>query len=291
MHNFRKVVFIFAIAILILACEIASAATPAPAQQNVATIVAGTLQALTAAAPPATVAVSTQTTQGSKVSFMNISLVIPSSLGAGASSINTDNIEMPPFTNPSNGPMPLHVVFSIQGYPIARKASIAVFKASEYAKYADFTQNVISQLQSLNFQAGGKIPQELGGSFEAAAIPLAIQKGHGLRYVTQVMQAVVPISNDQIYYYYQGMTNDNTYYVMAVLPVKALFVASTGNPDSAVPPNGIQFPPFSNPNATNDEIQNYYNAITQKMNNAAPNDFTPSLPTLDALIQSITVNP
>ena len=299
MKNFRKVIFVFAIAGLILACDIASAPTTAPNPQSVATIVAGTIQAITAAAPLATQPASTQSapTQapqpaaGIPVSFQNVRLVIPNDLGAGANTVKNDDVEMPPFVNPSFGPMPQHIVITINGYPLAREARIAIFKASEYAGYADSTKITISELQSLNFQAGGKVPPDLGSTFTAQAGSVAIQNGHGLRYITEIMEAFVPISNDQIYYYYQGMTSDGAYFVMAVFPVSASFLAPTDRADAVIPSNGIQFPPFSNPNATNNDINAYYDAVTQKMNAAAPNDFTPSITTLDALVQSITVNP
>ncbi len=318
MKNFRNIVFIFAATSLILACDIASAPTvTAPDQQSVATMVAGTIQAITAAAPLATGPLATQPSaaqppaatqavptspaattpptqnapQGTKVSFENVSLIIPTGLGTGANTVKNNDAEMPPFVNPSNGPMPQHIVITINGYPLPREARIAIFKASEYAGYTDFTQNVISELQSFNFQSSGSIPQDLGSTFQAQAGSVAIPNGHGLRYITQIMEAAVPISNDQTYYYYQGMTNDKMYFVMAVLPINAAFLAPTGDSNAALPSGGIQFPPFSNPNATSNDINAYYDSVTQKMNTPAPNDFTPPLTTLDALIQSITVNP
>lgn len=311
MKKFQNVIFIFAATSLILACGIASAPTTAPDQQNVATIVAGTIQAITAAAPLATEPLATQpaatqaaptspaattaptqnSPQGTKVTFENVSLVIPTGLGAGANTVKNDDVEMPPFENPSNGPMPQHIVITINGYPLPREARIAVFKASEYAGYADSTKLTISELQSLNFQAGGVVPPDLGSTFTAQAAPVAIQNGHGLRYVTEIMQAFVPISNDDTYYYYQGMTNDGAYFVLAVFPISASFLAPTSGADAVLPSGGIQFPPFSNPNATNNDINTYYDAVKQKMNTAAPTDFTPSITTLDAFIQSITVTP
>ena len=308
MKNFQKIIFVIAAASLILACGIASApATTAPDQQNISTVVAGTIQAITAATPttapaetaaPAATSPAAATTaptqsapQGTKVSFENISLVIPISLGSGANTITNDDVEMPPFVNPSNGPMPQHIVITINGYPLPREAKIAIFKASDYASYADSTNLTISALQSLNFQAGGEVPSDLGSTFMAEAAPVAIQNGHGLRYVTQIMEAAVPISNDQTYYYYQGMTNDKAYFVMAVLPVSASFLAPTGGSDAVLPSDGIQFPPFSNPNATNNDINGYYDAVTQKMNTATPTNFTPSIADLDVLIQSITITP
>ncbi len=295
MKDFRKVIFVFVIASFILACDISSApTTTAPDQQNVATIVAGTIQAMTVAAPatsPAATTVPTQNApQGTNVTFENVSLVIPPSLGSGANTVKNEDVEMPPFVNPSFGPMPQHIVITINGYPIPREARIAIFKASEYASYTDLTKIIISELQSLNFQAGSEVPPDLGSTFTAQAAPAAIQNGHGLRYVTEIMQAEVPISNDETFYYYQGMTNDGAYFVQAVFPVSASFLAPTSGADAVIPADGIQFPPFSNPNVTMDDINAYYAAITQKMN-SAPNDFTPSLTTLDALIQSIIVTP
>lgn len=272
---------------VILACNLGTIATQNPTAPSVSNTAVST-----PVAPPAETTAPTQNApQSTKVSFENVSLVIPTDLGVGANTTKTDDVEMPPFVNPSNGPMPQHIVITLNGYPIGREARIAVFKASEYASYTGATENTISELQSLNFQAGGNIPPDLGGTLETQASPVAIQNGHGLRYVTEIMGAYIPISNDQIYYYYQGMTNDGVYFVLAVLPINMSFLAPTYDPDAVIPSGGIQFPPYSNPNATTDDIKAYYDAIKQKMNAAAPNDFTPSLATLDTLIQSITVTP
>jgi hypothetical protein len=39
-----------------------------------------------------------------------------------------------------------------------------------------------------------------------------------------------------------------------------------------------------------DQPQQYFDAVIQKLNSTDPNTFTPGLPSLDALIQSITVS-
>jgi hypothetical protein len=247
-----------------------------PDPSGVETIVAATLQSLT----PVVSVPAVPTYQ-----YENVSLTIPNDLGTGAIPTTTDEVELP-FINPSNGPMPQHIVLEINGYPLARNSRIMVFKAAEYSAYSEITQQTISTLQSLQYQAGQPLPDELSvGPFNAQAQSLSFQNGHGLRYITEVLTAVLPISNDQIFYYYQGLTNDGAYYISAILPISAPFLISEGNPDSSLPVDGIPFPNSSNAQ----DFDSYYAAITEKLNTADAGIFKPSLSTLDTLIQSIAI--
>ncbi len=266
-----------------LACNF-SATPTLSISQSAATVVAGTLQAITTVAP-------TRPPQGIKVSFKNVSLVIPVGLGNGANTNQTEDVEMPPYPNPSSGPMPKHIVITIKGYPIASpvvsQAKIAIFKASEYAGYSNITPKAFSELQSYR---GGKVPPDwVFDAITIQASPTSIQNGHGVRYITQMIPSV-QISNDQIYYYYQGITNDQAYFVMAVFPVNASFLPSNYS-DQTVPPSGIPFPGITNPSASQNDLQAYYKAVEDKLNSTSQQDFKPPLSTLDALMQSIEVNP
>ena len=138
MNKFWKYILIFATMVLILACNFPSAATPT-SQPNVATIVAGTLQVITAAAQTsAPLATSTPTAvptasptitaspvpQGLTVTYANINLLIPPNLASGTTNTSTTDIELP-YINPSFGNMPQHTKIILNGYPIQGTKSAA----------------------------------------------------------------------------------------------------------------------------------------------------------------------
>jgi len=254
---------LFILACLTFACGSNPSSAPEAAPE-VETIVASTLQALTPAAPSAPV-----------YQFENISIAIPAALGTGATPSKTDDVELP-FINPSNGPMPQHTVLEISGYPLVRSARIMVFKASEYAAYTELTQKIINTLQTRTYETAQTAPEELTlGPLGPQTQSLSSENGHGLRYVTEILTAVVPVSNDQIFYYYQGVTNDGNYFVSAILPVNASVLVS----------NEVPFPDTGNAQ----DFDLYFAAVSKNLSDADPSEFQPALGLLDSLIQSITI--
>jgi hypothetical protein len=289
MHNFQKVIFVFAIAGLILACDMIPAPATAPNPQSIATIVAGTMQAITAAAPAntsQTAATSKPATQGTSISFNNVSFVIPQGLANGTTNSTTTDIELP-YINPSIGAMPQHIRVVFNGYSIhgtLLDPQIAVFKSAEYAQYTDLTQQIISTLHNLQYVQGQPLPQGLPvGPFNAQVKAIDFTNGHGLRYLTQFDEAPLPVNNHELIYYYQGLTTDGQYYVQVILPLQAPFLPPDENPNSSLPASGIPF------NA--DQLQSYFSAVTQRLNTTTPDQFSPPLTALDELIQSIEIKP
>jgi hypothetical protein len=295
MNKLWKFVLIFATLTIIVACNLPSA-TPTPTSQpNVATIVANSLQAATDAAgtsaaqitstPTITpTAMASPTPQALAVNYANIQLAIPSNLASGTTNVTTTDIE-PPYINPSAGQMPQHAKIILNGYPVqgaSWQPQIIVFNAGQYARYTDLTQHIISGLRSMRYQHGQPLPKGLpSGQFNADVQSINFVNGNGIRYLTQFDQSPLPVNNHELFYYFHGITNDGNYYVQVVLPIQAPFLASDNNPNSPLPQNGIPF----------HGDQSYFSAIEQQLNTTPPNQFSPTLTSLDALVQSITVTP
>ncbi len=217
--------------IVLASCLLALAACnpiqpPASATPDVAAIVAATLQALTATAP--TAAPPTAPVNGLPVSYNNISFTIPLELNASASSSVSTNAEFP-FVNPSNGPMAAHVVFQLTNYPLEGDANTMVFKASDYAAYDAYSQDVVTSLLA-GQDTAQPLPDALTyGEFYAQAKAVEFKNGHGVRYITEPLTGFAAINNRDVFYYYQGITNDGAYFVSAVLHIQASFLAADGD--------------------------------------------------------------
>ncbi|MBI5295503.1 MAG: hypothetical protein HY869_08500 [Chloroflexi bacterium] len=268
----------------VLACGVSTAV---PTETiGVETLVAGTMQALTAAAPP-----PTPTPSGVPVSSDGVTFVIPTGLAVSANVRSTSAVEFP-YINPSFGDMPQHTVFDLDNYAVQGtqfKPQIMVFRAAEYAQYTELTASIIAALQNLQYSAGQPLPESLpNGVFVAQAQPIQFQNGKGLRYLTQFDQSPLPVNNREMFYYFHGLTSDGQFYIQAILPLHSPLLVADEEPTSITPPDGVQFDWTDILNGY-DAMPAYLEAVTRKLSAADPNSFTPTLPMLDALIQSINV--
>lgn len=258
---------------LILACG-APAATP-----DVAAIVTQTLQALTAAPTEP----QQLTPDGTLVETAEVSFFIPNGVANDASSSTTTNVEYP-YINPSLGDMPQHITVTLNLYAVTGgiyEPKVIIFRTAEYSQYSDSTAATISQLQSLQYVEGQPLPDGLDADFSAQIHAVNFTNGFGIRYLTQVFQNFNPVNNQELFYYYQGMTDDGQYFVQATLPINASYLPTDSNPNTPQPADGISF--------SMDDFPGYLNAISQKLNSTETFNFNPYLDALDEMIASMQI--
>ncbi len=266
-------IIVLPVSMLVLsACQPAKATSEMP---NVETVVAQTFEALTATVPSAT------PVSGIPVTFDNVSFNIPLELNASAAASTTTEVEFP-YLNPSGGPMAQHTAFQFTNYPVEDNARIMVFKTEEYASYGQPLQDAVTALLG-GQDTAQPLPNALAqGDFFTQVKPLNFKNGHGVRQLTQVLMNIGPINNQDLLYYYQGITNDGAYFVSAIFHVNAAFLVADSSMDAVTPADGI---PFTNES----DMTTYLNAIAQKMNETPAENFAPALQFFDNLIGSIQV--
>ncbi len=270
---------------VLLACGLSTPATQT-AQTNVETAVVETIQALTAIAPASvenTQESEQLTPNGTLVDTSEISFFIPNGVANDASSSTTTNVEYP-YINPSSGDMPQHITVTLNLYTVTGgvyEPQIMVFRAAEYSQYSDSTAATISQLQSLQYVEGQPLPDGLDADFSAQIHAVNFTNGFGIRYLTQVFQNFNPVNNQELFYYYQGITDDGLYFVQATLPINAPYLPADSNPNTPQPADGI---PFSM-----DDFPGYLNAVSQRLNSTETFNFNPYLEALDELIASMQI--
>ncbi len=281
-----------ALFVLVLMLSACIPTTSAPQGQSVEDIVAATFQAMTAAAPTAT-----QPTPGIPVSLNGLSFTIPIGLGTG--SAVSPNI--PPVSNGGDMPWwenyPAYNTYPIIGYPLEgnfQQAELFVFPANEYAqmnedagKRIQALRDLLANPASLSTVTGLPFLPTYNAAqvFHSNAQMISFQNGTGVRFITMYSQFPGQIVNGAVFYTFQGLTSDGTYYVSAVLPVLAPFLMDPG-PNAVLPADGV---PFDQNNF--DAYPAYLDAVTAKLNSADLNIFNPALPSLDALIQSVLISP
>ena len=281
---------IFGTVVIATACTLSAGISATPtAVDQVGTIVALTMQALTSS--PSQGASTPVQTNGMPLSYENVSLVIPNGLATGANPEKMTAVD----TN-SGAPWeiaPTHLRFTLTGYPLQGKFSepqIYVYPADEYAQV---NSNAGEQIGRLKKAVSGSpllketlpnVPFFNAEHILAANLKLlAFQNGNGVRELTQYDQYPAPINNHELFYHFEGLTSDGRYYVIAILPITAPILAEDEKPESPVPAGGVPIPTNTGPNEV------YYISVTQKFSALSPDNYTPSLNALDALVQSILI--
>jgi hypothetical protein len=270
--------------------SISSPSTPSEAEQ-VATVVAATMQALTAMPSEESATQGVTPPGGNPISFGNVSFVIPDGLADGA---NTDR--MTAVETSSTAPWdiaPTHLRFTLTDYALQGKfhePRIYVYPAEEYARSNPGAAGQIERLRRI--LAGSSpmretlptVPFFNASPLIAASIHLTqFQSGRGVRTLTQYAQYAAPVNNNELFYHFQGLTGDGEYYIVATLPVTAPILAEDEKTESSVPPEGVPVPTDVGPNDV------YYISVTQELNALASEAYTPALDALDALIQSLQI--
>jgi hypothetical protein len=116
-------------------------------------------------------------------------------------------------------------------------------------------------------------------AFRAQVEYLPFANGSGVRYLTQMAQGMGLINNQELFYTFQGLTDDGTQYVTFYFPVTLPAL-----PDSPAIRN-VDYPNFA-------ENYNGYLQETVTMLNTQPaTAFSPDLTLLDELVRSITMIP
>ena len=224
-----------------------------------------------------------------------IKLIIPNGLAISASTETIDVVTDQ--TGMSWDIAPAHWQVTLHGYPLnssSQVPQIFVYPAPGYAAANQKAGESIKRLQVILASPNAPYTNDVlpyipfinaGQVFAAQEKVLQFNGGSGFRVVTQYASDVSPINNGGLFYHFEGLTSDGKYYIVAILPVNLSFLPVDNNPNSQVPSGGIAFP---RNNASGSDFENYFKQVTNRINATGPDQFSPSLNALDALIQSIS---
>lgn len=238
-------------------------------------------------------------TSGTEVTFSPLNLVIPPGVASGASGSNFPRIDSDDAAWWQKTPGHLQVMlgdyYVLQGK--SNQPQIYVYPAQGYAEMVPAAFESIHRLNNILYDPGAPISAE-----QLPAVPffntqqvfasnvqvITFQNGRGVRFLTEYAQYPASANNTDLFYHFQGVTNDGFYYVIAILPISVPVLAETSDGGAVLPPQGVSYPYFANPNA---DMQGYYSAVTALLNATSPDAFFPTINQLDALIQSMRINP
>jgi hypothetical protein len=294
-HNSKRIIgaCILVLAIVLSACSSSAPASPATLAPTVARVTAASTVAPKATTvPTALPPTSTPTTvpptaapPTGAVSFGPATFSYDLSI---ASTVTTTHIagQNPGGDMPYWGIFPDYDEYNLVGYPSKNtyhKPRIEIYPVAEYEQINPGAKDVIAGLKKLLTDKPSS-PQRIpllplfnaAQVFHAQLQYLSFQTGQGVRFVSQYDQAPIPINNLEVFYTFQGLTADGKYYITALLPVSIDLL-----PDSDQVTAEMQ-------QQLND-FGAYLKGVTQKIDGAKPQDFTPNLNLLDAMIQALSV--
>lgn len=248
--------------------------------------------------PTATPIVQPSPVPNTLVTFGRLTLEIPASIASGAS-----GIVMPAVTNEDAAyweRTPGHLQVSLNDYYILQgkfhKPQIYVYPAMPYVELSTAAFESMHRLRNVMNPGASITPDQLPTVpfFNAAQLfasniqAVSFQNGSGIRFLTEYGQYPAPINNHELFYHFQGFTDDGEYYIVAIFPIAAPGLSESSDPESAVAIGGVAYPKMGDPSG---DWEAYYAAATTLLDATSPESFTPSLKQLDALIQSMQVAP
>ncbi len=159
----------------------------------------------------------------------------------------------------------------------------------------------VSELRSLDIEIGKEIdalaaliaerPATISGTipllppmgamqvFHAQARYLDFANGAGVRFVSKYAQDASPVTNQDAFYTFQGLTADGLYYISFFHPISTTVLPNSVDETEAA----------TDYNAFAENYTRYMSETVQALDAAAPGDFTPDLAQLDAFVQSIVI--
>jgi len=191
-------------------------------------------------------------------------------------------------TMPGNN-YPTHYEFTFNDYAVGNHfhtAKIIVYPADEYAAISPYAKDIIFNLsQRLVSRPSGGVNSAFpflpmwnaAQIFSAKVHYFDFQNGSGVRFLTMYGQDIYPVDNTNLFYTYQGLTDDERYYISAVLPV-----TNSGLPNSGEEVIGDYL-------TFNERWDSYISDTVNWLNFELPEDFFPNLDLLDEMMASFTI--
>jgi len=182
--------------------------------------------------------------------------------------------------------MPEHDEIAIRGYPIGNdyhEPVVYVFSAENYRTQNEAAASVMDELAGLlaSRPADPAVPLPLLPIFNAGQMGTAKMKfidfnnGSGVRYITQLGQALWPFNNSGMFYTFQGMTTDGRFFVSMIMPLSLPALAQYDD-----------FQPEDDFYETAEQLIDNQIVILE---NASEDQFTPTLNDLDAMAGSLSI--
>ena len=99
---------------------------------------------------------------------------------------------------------------------------------------------------------------------------LPFQSGKGIAFITQYTMEPSMINNEELKYFYEGITDDGNYYILAELPISVSFLPSSSDGEF----EGYKFCYPYNEDSIK-EYEKYITKVEKRLENLPQNEFEP----------------
>ena len=186
--------------------------------------------------------------------------------------------------------VPEHDDFTFYDYPLDdtfHKSYIAIYSVAEFLEVNQDAEESLAKLDTflaLKSEHPESVPLVLP-IFNAAQMItvqvdyLAFEGGSGVRFVSQYGQAAWPVNNQDIFYAFQGLTDDGSYLISAILPVTHPSLPADG--ETSI---GDDYEGFIN------AFEAYLMDVESQLDLEDPESFFPDLTALDEMLETMQVD-
>jgi hypothetical protein len=275
----RLLLFGLILAALMLACNIPSPETAVPSTNQ------PPAPSDTPAIPETPTVAVTPTIQ-TNVQCNELSFFLDPAL---ASSYNCETVP----ENIENDPwqLPQYTSVTLEGYVLPGEVYFRRINVYRLADFLALQPQAAARVDALKALIAGGAPGakalpvldlfNAAQEFHSQYKVVSFTGGAGIRFISQYAQYYAPINNSDMFLIFQGLTSDNQYFISAVLRISNPILPA----DASTIPGGMTEQEFA------DQFDTYIADITTKLNAQPEASFIPSITLLDALIQSITIQP
>ncbi|MFH1446239.1 MAG: hypothetical protein ABIG43_02370 [Chloroflexota bacterium] len=186
--------------------------------------------------------------------------------------------------------MPEHLMITFTNYSLPdtfHPAVMRIYPLPEFATMFPIAEEKIGELSIYLESQESDVPYApllpIFNAVQAIQVDLtylSFRNGQGMRWITQYSQDSGTINNQELFYAFMGITDDEQYLVSAILPLShpSLYADMFSEPEEG----------WENFNAN---IDQYFVQVEQDLSAVSPDSFRPSLEVLDAMMASLEVGP
>ncbi|MCB0034470.1 MAG: hypothetical protein KDE51_10645, partial [Anaerolineales bacterium] len=186
------------------------------------------------------------------------------------------------------GVYPAHQQFFLDDYLLDNtfhEPRLTVYPAQDYVNLNPIARDRITELQTLLEERPTDFSERdipFLPIFNAAQVfrtqieYIEFANGRGIRFLTHYSQDIGIVTSSDLFYTFQGLTNDGNYYVSAILPVTTASLPATAEL-------------ITDYDAFIDTYDTYLQETIAELDQLSAGEFIPTLTALDNLVQSIEI--
>lgn len=245
----------------------------------------------------------TQTFSDGKVDFKGVSFDYSPQVFSEITAEEKMDLPLDNETDKPDSVMPKHISLTVKVSNIKSEGTIKIIPIKDYRRMYAVSKQLAAefddQLEDVKKEIRGKkilkkndltvLPFWDGHNMFIAKLKrLSFSKGRGVYWVRQWTQDFASlINNEDLTFFYQGISDDNNYYILAELPVTAPFLPAS---QSEMEFEGYKLPMYyPEYEKHRKEYENYVAKITKRLEVLPQDKFEPNLSEFERIISSLKI--